>query len=315
MQWDQYNDRKFPHNHLLSLQNYACDDIMQIFAMALELKEKQRARISHPICHDKSIAMIFTKPSARTRVSFDVGFAQLGGHTLYLTDAEIGLGTRESVPDVARVLSRMVDGIMIRTFAHSDVAGLAKHGSVPVINGLSDDFHPCQALADFLTFYEHKGSFTGKKVAYLGDGNNVANSLLLCGPKLGVSLAIACPAGYEPRADIVQAAKASAKDNATIEIVHDPKDALRGADAVYTDVWTSMGQEAEKQARLQAFAGYTVTSELMKHAKDDAIFMHCLPAHRGEEVVDDVIDGPNSVVFDEAENRLHAQKGVMALLI
>ena len=315
MNLNHYKDRAFPHRHLLSLQSYTQDDIMQVLAKAVELKAMQKAGTPHALCAGKALAMIFTKPSARTRVSFDVGFAQLGGHTMYLTDAEIGLGTRESVPDVARVLSRMVDGIMIRTFSHSDVMGLAEYGSVPVINGLTDDFHPCQALADFLTLYEHKGTLAGRKLVYVGDGNNVAHSLLMCGPKLGVSVTIACPPDYQPNTDIVLDARAAAQHNATVEISHDPMRAVQDADAVYTDVWTSMGQEAEKQMRLNAFGGFTVTQAMMARAKPDAIFMHCLPAHRGEEVAEDVIDSPCSVVFDEAENRLHAQKAVMALLI
>jgi ornithine carbamoyltransferase len=263
----------------------------------------------------KALAMIFEKPSLRTRVSFEVGIFQLGGHGIYLAPSDISLGKRESVADVARNLGRMCDIIMARVFEHEKVTELAAFAGVPVINGLSDLEHPCQALADFYTILEKKGGLQGLKLAFIGDGNNVAHSLMLLAAKVGTDFSIGCPEGYEPQEAVVSMARAFAEETgAVIEIVRDPAEAARGADAIYTDVWASMGQEAEAEARAKVFAPYQVNAELMKHAKPDAIFMHCLPAHRGSEVTDDVIDSPQSVVFDEAENRLHAQKGLMALL-
>jgi ornithine carbamoyltransferase len=264
----------------------------------------------------KTLALILEKPSLRTRTSFDVGIQQLGGFSVYLSPAEISLGKRESVYDVAKNLERMVEGIMIRTFAHQIVLDLAKHSSVPVINGLSDYSHPCQALADFMTIQEKKKKLKGLKLCYVGDGNNVAHSLMFAGALLGVNVTVACPAGYDPN----QTATAQAKDDAkktgaAIEIVHDPMEGVKNADVVYTDVWASMGQEAEAEARKKIFLPFQVNANLMSRAKKDAIFMHCLPAHRGDEVTDQVIDSKQSVVFDEAENRLHAQKAVMFQLM
>lgn len=267
------------------------------------------------ILEGKALAMIFEKPSLRTRVSFEVGMFQLGGHAIYLAPSDISLGKRESVADVARNLGRMCDIIMARVFEHEKVTELAAFAGVPVINGLSDLEHPCQALADFYTILEKKGDLKGLKLAFIGDGNNVAHSLMLLAAKTGTNFAIGCPEGYEPQEAVVATARAFAEEtSAVIEVVRDPAEAAKDADAVYTDVWASMGQEAETEARAKVFAPYQVNAELMKHAKPDAIFMHCLPAHRGSEVTDEVIDSPQSVVFDEAENRLHAQKAVMALL-
>ena len=235
---------------------------------------------------------------------------------LFLSAKDIQILRGENIADTARVLSRMVDGIMIRTFKQSDVEDFAKYGSVPVINGLTDDFHPCQALADLLTFYENKGDFAGRKMAFIGDGNNMAHSLMVICAKLGMDFAIACPEGYEPNADVIKAAKeVAAKTGSSILITKDPKEAAKGADAVYTDVWASMGQESGADQKYKAFKEYSVDASLMALAKKDAIFLHCLPAHRGEEVTEDVIDGPQSVIFDEAENRLHAQKALMVLLM
>ena len=291
-------------------------EIEGIFQITEKLKSKSVSpEQQRTILAGKTLAMIFEKQSLRTRVSFETGIFQLGGHGIYLQPSDISLGKRESIADVAHNLERMVDIIMARTFEHETVTELAKHAKIPVINGLSDLEHPCQALADFYTILEHKGQLQGLKLAFIGDGNNVAHSLMLLAAKVGTNFTIGCPEGYEPSADVVKQAKAFAKETgAEIVIEYDPTKAVDSADAVYTDVWASMGQESEQEERAKAFASYQVNSELMKHAKADAIFMHCLPAHRGLEVTDEVIDSPQSVVFDEAENRLHAQKAVMVLL-
>ena len=304
----------FLQKHLLTLADYTSDEILQLLALAAKLKGETKQGILHPHLQGKNLAMIFSKPSMRTRVSFQVGMNQLGGNALYLSPQEIGLGTRESVADVARVLSRFVNGIMIRTFAQSDVEGLARYGSIPVINGLTDDYHPCQVLADFLTLYEAKGTFEGLKLAYLGDGNNMAHSLMLISAKLGVDISIGCPKGYEPDPAVTKTARDTAKGS-KITVTFSPEEAVSGADAVYTDVWASMGQEAEAEARKAIFQPFQVNAKLMAAAKPDAIFLHCLPAHRDDEVTDEVIESAASRVFDEAENRLHAQKAVMAMLM
>ena len=261
--------------------------------------------------------MIFQKPSTRTRVSFEVGMFQLGGAALFLGSDAIQLNRGETIADTARVLSRYVDGIMARVFAHQDVLDLARHGTVPVINGLSDLLHPCQALADYFTLLEKRGKLDGLKIAYVGDGNNVWHELMFGAVKLGLNMSVAAPAGYPPNPLIVKSAAREAQKGKTPApvVVEDPMEAVAGADVVYTDVWTSMGQEAEAEARRQAFQGFRVTAEMMAAASPDAVFMHCLPAHRGEEVAGEVIDGPRSVVFDEAENRLHVQKAVLLLLL
>ena len=254
------------------------------------------------------LAMLFEKPSLRTRVSFETGMVQLGGHAVYLAPADVRLGERESVADVARNLSRLADGIMARTFAHETVTTLAEHAGVPVINGLSDREHPCQALADLLTIHEHCDLATRPTIAYIGDGNNVCHSLMLLAEILGLQTRVGCPAGYEPLAELVAQCD-------HVEVTHDPAAAVAGAQVVYTDVWTSMGQEATQSQRQQAFDGYQINADLMALADPQAIFMHCLPAHRGEEVSDEVLDGPRSVVFDQAENRLHAQKALLVALL
>ncbi len=264
----------------------------------------------------KSLAMIFEKPSLRTRVSFDVGIHQLGGYSVYLSPQEIDLGKRESVHDVAKNLERMVDAIMIRTFAHETVEKLADHADVPVINGLSDYSHPCQAMADYATIWEVKGRLEGLKLAFVGDGNNVAHSLMFGGAQLGLHVWIASPAGYEPRPDaIAWAQRRASETGGTLTITNDPKEAATDADAVYTDVWTSMGQESEARLRNSIFRTFQVNSELFALAKRDAIFLHCLPAHRGDEVTADVIDSSRSVVFQQAENRLHLQKAILLELM
>ena len=301
--------------HLLSLKDYTREDIEEIFDLAARLKADPSAY--RAAAAGKSLAMIFQKPSTRTRVSFEVGMFQLGGTALYLGADDIQLNRGETIADTARVLSRLVDAIMARVFAHQDILDLAKYGSVPVINGLSDLLHPCQALADYFTLRERRGSLERLKMAYVGDGNNVCHELMIGATKLGMSFAAACPKGYEPNQLIVKSCVRDAqKLRAPVPVVTvDPMAAVAGADVVYTDVWTSMGQEAEAEARRQAFQGFMVTAEMMTAAHADAVFMHCLPAHRGEEVAAEVIDGPQSVVFDEAENRLHTQKALLLLLL
>ena len=260
--------------------------------------------------------MIFAKSSTRTRVSFEVGASQLGGSALFLSTADIQLGRGEPISDTAQVLSRMVDGIMIRTFKQSDLEALAKYGSIPIINGLTDEFHPCQVLADLMTIYEKKGTLKGLKLAFVGDGNNMAHSLMIGCSKLGLDVAIASPDGYKPNPVYTAWAVANAeKHGSKVTICTDPLEACKDADVLYTDVWASMGQEGEAEVRKKAFAGYQINADCLAVAKKDCLFLHCLPAHRGEEVTAEVIDGAHSVIFDEAENRLHAQKGVMALLM
>lgn len=303
-------------DHLISLHDITVDEFHKIMDVAQQLKKETKAGKEHPLLKGKTLAMIFTKSSTRTRVSFETGMYQLGGHPMYLNGNDIQLGRGESIYDTANVLSRFVDGIMIRTYAHQDVLDLARYGSVPVINGLTDLLHPCQALADFLTIYEHKGKLAGLKLAYVGDGNNVAHSLLYASAKAGVNMSVATPAGYECDPEIAANAKEDAKETgAELVFTQDPVEAVTNADVVCTDTWVSMGQEAEKAERVKIFRDYQVNGELFGKAKEDAIFIHCLPAYRGYEVTEEVIDGPRSVIFDEAENRLHAQKAVLALVM
>lgn len=307
----------FAQKHLLTLQDWSEDEILQCLSLALQLKAQQKAGLSHKMLSGKTLAMIFAKSSTRTRVSFEVGAHQLGMDALFLSTADIQLGRGEPISDTVRVLSRMVDAIMIRTFKQSDLEELAACGSIPIINGLTDEFHPCQVLADLLTIYEHKGTLKGLKLAFVGDGNNMAHSLLLGCSKLGIDVAVASPVGYKPKAEYVAwAQKNAAAHGSKVIICDDPLQACKDADVLYTDVWASMGQEGEADARRAAFEGtYQINDAVLSLAHDDCIFLHCLPAHRGEEVSASVIDGPHSVVFDEAENRLHAQKAVMALLM
>jgi ornithine carbamoyltransferase len=297
----------------LAETDFSKAEIIETFKLARKLKKKSKKGEKHHLLKGKVLTMIFQKPSNRTRVSFEVGMYQLGGHAVYLGPAEIGLGTRESVADVARVLSRFSDGIMARVFGHDLVQGLAEWAPVPVINGLSDLLHPCQILGDLLTIIEHKGDYEGVKIAYVGDGNNIVNSFINVAGILPLDLRIASPQGYQPDAGLLEKAKASGVSR--ILVSEDPVEAVRGADVVYTDTWTSMGQEAEAAARRKIFKSFQVNSKLLKHAAAEHIFMHCLPAHRGEEVTDEVMDGPHSVVFDEAENRLHIQKAIMIKLM
>ena len=302
--------------HFISIHDITRDEFNGLMDLAIKLKKEQKAGIKHHILEGKTLGMIFTKSSTRTRISFEVGMYQLGGHPMYLNANDMQLGRGESIYDTANVMSRFVDGIMIRTYAHQDVLDLAKYGTVPVINALTDYLHPCQAMADLMTVYEHKGKLEGLKLAYVGDGNNVAHSLLYACAKAGMHMSVATTEGYECAAEVVANAKDDAKETGSqIFITNDPAEVVANADVVCTDTWVSMGQEAEKAERRKIFADYQVNTELFGKAKDDAIFIHCLPAYRGYEVTEDVIDGPRSVIFDEAENRLHAQKAVLATLM
>jgi ornithine carbamoyltransferase len=302
--------------NLVSINDLNREEVAQILETAEIIKLRHYSNEEQPLLKGKVLGMIFQKPSLRTRVSFEAGMIQLGGQAIYLGPDDIKLGQREATKDIAQVLSRYVSGIMARTFSHEIIQELAKHSTVPVINGLSDLLHPCQALGDLLTVKEKKGRLSNLKLVYIGDGNNVAHSLMFGAVKVGMNIVLAVPPGYEPKDEIVNIAKEDAKKiNCTIEIVHDPKEAVKGADVIYTDVWTSMGYEKESEIRKEVFKPYQINQDLVKKAKDDVIILHCLPAHRGEEITDEVIDGPHSVVIDQAENRLHAQKGVLALLL
>ena len=301
---------------LISIADLALEEIYEIFDVSKSLKEKKYTGELHRLLEGKTLGMIFTKRSTRTRVSFEVGIYQLGGIGLYFGPNDLQLGTSESIEDTAKVLARYLDGIMIRTFAHSDVTDLAKYANIPVINGLTDLLHPCQVLTDLFTVLEKKRKLQGLKLAYIGDGNNMAHSLLNGCSKVGMNIAIASPSGYKPDKEIVENAKKFAKYmGSKVEILEDPVAAVKNADIVYTDVWASMGQESEAAERRKKFMKYQVNPKLVKNAKEDYLFMHCLPAHRGDEVVNEVADSINSVIFDEAENRLHVQKAIMALVM
>ena len=302
------------HKDLLSIHDLTAGEVEALFQLAANVKarpDRYRTALA-----GRTLAMIFEKSSTRTRVSFEVGMYQLGGLATFLSSRDIQIGRGETVHDTARVLSRYVDGIMARTFAHETVTELARWAEVPVINGLTDLLHPCQALADYFTMRERFGHTRGLTMAYVGDGNNVCHSLMFGGPKAGAHVRVVTPEGYRPRPEIVEAARQDAAEaGTTIELFDRPEEAVRGAQVVYTDVWASMGQEGEAQARARAFAGYRVTPELMANADPQAVFMHCLPCHRGEEVAAEVVDGARSVIFDEAENRLHVQKAVLLMLL
>ena len=296
--------------------DYSGQEILDLISLAKELKADNKAGRKHHILDGKTLGMIFTKSSTRTRVSFEVGMYQLGGQALFLSSNDIQLGRGESIYDTANVLSRFLDGIMIRTYKHSDVTELAKNAAIPVINGLTDLLHPCQVLADLLTISEYKGDLKGKKLCYVGDGNNMAHSLLYGCTKVGMDISVATPDKYKCDETVMSnALKIATETGSKVEFTNNPKQAMENADAVYTDTWVSMGMEAEKQQRIKDFAGFEVNRELMDIAKPDAMFLHCLPAYRGYEVSADVIDGKQSAIFDEAENRLHAQKAVMATLM
>jgi ornithine carbamoyltransferase len=303
---------------LIGIDDLSAEELRVVLARAGELKAALRRGEPRAEAAGKTLAMIFEKPSLRTRVTFEVGMSQLGGQALYLAPQDIQLGSRESVPDAARNLSRWVSGIMARVFAHRTVQELAEHAAVPVINGLSDREHPCQALGDLLTIQEHCGRLDRVRLAWVGDGNNVLHSLLLAGAKVGMSFVVATPRGYEPDGEIVARARAIAREagtGGTLEMMHEPRDAVRDAQIIYTDVWVSMGQEAERVERLRAFSGFQVDAALVRAAGPRVKVMHCLPAHRGEEISDEVLDGPGSIVLDQAENRLHAQKGLLAMIL
>ena len=301
---------------LLSIKDLATSEIEALAVLASGLKEQRRKGIAHPLLAGKTLAMIFEKPSLRTRVTFEVGMAQLGGRALYLAPGDIRLGEREAVKDVARNLDRWVDGIVARTFSQETVEELARHAAIPVINGLSGLTHPCQVLADLFTIWERRGGLAGLKVAYIGDGNNVCHSWLYGAAKMGIEFVAACPRGYEPDARIVAFARREAERcGGRITLLTDPGQAAPGADVLYTDVWTSMGQEVESAKRRTDFQGFQVDAALVQLAKPDVLIMHCLPAHRGEEIADDVLDGPHSIVYDQAENRLHLQKAILVTLL
>ena len=292
--------------------DWSRDDLLSVLDFADDLKQRQARREEHHLLPGRTLAMIFQKPSTRTRVSFEVGMTQLGGHALYLAAGDLQLGRGETLKDTATVLSRYVDGIMIRTFDQDDVEELARHASIPVINGLTDISHPCQALADVMTIRERLGRIEGVRVAYLGDGNNVCASLMVACAKLGAPFVAASPAGYEVWPEAVELAREAGGE---VELTTDPGEAATGADVLYTDVWTSMGQEDERERRLRDLAGFGIDEALVGLANEDAIVLHCLPAHYGEEITEDVLYGPQSAVWDEAENRLHAQKALLALVI
>ena len=297
--------------HLLKLLDLGSEEIIGILDLADQLKYERKNHIPHPHLAGKSIGLIFQKSSTRTRVSFETGIYQLGGQPLFLSSKDLQIGRGEPVQDTARVLSRYLDGIMIRTFEQTEVEDLAKYGSIPIINGLTDFCHPCQVLADLMTIREHYAKLEGLKLAYIGDGNNMTNSLIVGCLKTGMKISVACPEGYRPDPVVLD----FAKGNPGFELTDDPKQAVRDADVVYTDTWASMGQETEKEARIKAFAGYQVNAELMQLAKESAMVQHCLPAYRGQEITDEVFEAHADELFEEAENRLHAQKAVMVTLM
>ena len=299
-------------SHFLSAADLTRERALHLFRVTAELKQRRKAGRFGTALNGRTLALIFEKPSLRTRVTFEVGIVQLGGRAVYLSGPEIGMGTRESVPDVARNLSRWVDGIAARVYSHDTVESLARHASIPVINGLSDFEHPCQALADYFTLWERGLDLGRIRLTYLGDGNNVCHSLLLLGAMLGTRLTVGCPPGYEPDPRVLEKVR---RLGGQVTLTSDAREATTDADVIYTDVWTSMGQEGERELRLEAFQRYQVNDVVMRFARPRALVMHCLPAHRGEEITDAVMDGPASVVFDEAENRLHVQKALLALLI
>jgi len=301
-----------PKRDLLSLTDLSRKEIDEILSLARRLKREQKRGIRHRLLFGKTLALLFEKPSLRTRVSFETGMAQLGGQTIFLGPGEVNLGVRETPADCARSLSRWVDLIVVRTFAHETVEEMARFAGIPVINGLTDLFHPCQVLADCFTLLEHKGKLAGRKIAFIGDGNNMVHSWIQAAEKFSFAFALACPKGYEPKAEI---ALAACENGAQITITDRVEEAVRGADVIYTDVWASMGQEEEIEARRAVFQGYQINREVLALADPEAVVMHCLPAHRGEEITDEVFEGSHSLVFDQAENRLHVQKAIMVWLL
>lgn len=299
--------------HFLKLSDFGKEELDSLFALARDLKDKQKQGIPHRLLEGKTLAMIFEKASTRTRISFETGFYQLGGHPLFISSGTSQMGRGEPIMDTARIMARYCDGVMIRTFGQEIVEEFARYSTAPVINGLTDLFHPCQIMADLLTVIEYKGGYEGLKYAWIGDGNNMANTWIEAAAIFGLDLALACPVGYDPDPAVLEWARN--RSSSEIIVVRDPREAVRGADVLNTDVWASMGQESEQKEREKAFAGYCLDDALLALAKPDCMVLHCLPAHRGEEISDSVIEGPNSAVWDEAENRLHIQKAIMAHLM
>lgn len=300
----------------LRIPDFTRDEVAGILETSARLKKERKEGKQHRLLEGKSVGMLFNKSSTRTRISFEVGIYQLGAQALVLSGDKMQMGRGETRPDTAKVFSRYLDALVIRTYAHEEVEELAKSADIPVINALTDMYHPCQILSDMLTIVEKRGKLDGVKVAYIGDGNNVAHSWLLGSAVMGINLSVACPEGYEPDKRVVEEAKAlAAKSGASLEIVRDPSVAAKGADVLYTDTWVSMGQDEETETRRKAFAGFTIDSALVKKARSGAMVMHCLPAHRGEEITSEVMDGPASVVWDQAENRLHTQKAILLKLL
>ena len=297
---------------LLNFTDVSRDELQAIFGLARELKRKQKQGVRHELLRGKGMALVFEKPSLRTRVSFEVGMAQLGGYVVFLGPTEIGMGSRETPADCARNLARWVDIITVRTFSQKVIEEMAEYASIPVINALTDLYHPCQVLADCLTLIEHKVKLDGLKIAFVGDGNNMVHSWIEAAEKLPISFAMACPKGYEPKAEMVSQAR---QNGAQVAVTHSVEEAVHGADAIYTDVWASMGQEMEAQRRAKTFRDYQLNQKVVAMAKTDTVVMHCLPAHRGEEITDDVLESPQCIAFDQAENRLHVQKAVMVWLL
>ena len=301
--------------HFLDIADWSPADLWDMLDLAVALKNEWQTTGNPPLLQGRALGMVFQKPSLRTRVSFEMAMQHIGGHALYLSPQEIGLGKRESIADIARVLGGYVDIIMARTFAHDHVLGLAQWSPVPVINGLTDYNHPCQGMADMLTIYEEFGQLKDLHLAYLGDSNNVTTSLLMGAAQFGMKMSIASPEGYQPKPEVIQKARQLSGGTLEVSVVDDPVEGIRGADVVYTDTWTSMGQEEEADQRRQVFPPFQVNTELLSHAAEHAIVLHCLPAHRGEEITDEVADGPQSRLFPQAENRLHAQKGILVYLL
>ena len=301
--------------HFLDIADWSASDLNDMLKLAVKLKKERKDGGNAPILAGCALGMVFQKPSLRTRVSFEMGMQHLGGHALYLSPAEIGLGKRESIADVARVLGGYVDIVMARTFAHEHVTELARWSPVPIVNGLTDYNHPCQAMADLLTVYENFGKLKGLRMAYLGDSNNVTTSLLMGAAQFGMKMTVGSPAGFQPQDEVLEKARALGGDAFEVNVTDDPVAAVEGVDVVYTDTWTSMGQEEEAEARRQVFPPFQVNAELLGHAAEHAIVLHCLPAHRGEEITDEVADGPQSRLFPQAENRMHAQKAILVTLL
>lgn len=300
----------------LALKDYTAEELEALLDLARQLKQELRDGVPHRLLPGKVLAMLFRKSSTRTRVSFEVGILQLGGYPLTLPAAEMQIGRGETLEDTARVLSRYVDGLLVRTYAHSEIEAIAQYAEIPVINGLTDWLHPCQVMADLLTIRERRGRLQGLRLVYVGDGNNMAHSLLVGGTKMGMQVCVCTPEGFEPDPEIVSIARAEAEaSGGGVELSYDPMEAARGADVLYTDVWVSMGQEEEEAERRRRFAGFCIDRRLVDRANPGVLVMHCMPAHRGEEITAEVLDGPNSVIFDQAENRLHAQKAIMAAIM